>query len=158
MSARGYEKCVTCQKTWLRYGTRVERMNFAEYHRRTKPNPGDWDEVWFSDEVHFGLGPRRKLRIIRKARERYRQDYIQENPAMTKVEKRDKNVRIYAWGCVGIDWKSPLILYKSTNENDKMTKEVYLTQILSMVAEWVRNGKKFILEEDNDSGHGTSQD
>jgi hypothetical protein len=134
MTARGYEKCVACQKTWLRYGTRVERMTFAEFYRRTKPKPGDWDKVWFSDEVHFGLGPRRKLRIIRKAGERHRQDCIQENPTMTKVQKRDKNVRIHAWGCVGYNWKGPLIFYESTNENGKMTKEVYLTQILPIVA------------------------
>jgi hypothetical protein len=39
--SRGYEKCVACQKTWLKYSTRVERITFAEFHRRTKPNPGD---------------------------------------------------------------------------------------------------------------------
>jgi hypothetical protein len=49
------------------------------------------------------------------------------------------------------------MFYETTADNGKITKETYLTQILPIVAEWVRSGKKFILEEDNNSGHGTSQ-
>ncbi|KJR83659.1 uncharacterized protein SPSK_00188 [Sporothrix schenckii 1099-18] len=39
-----------------------------------------------------------------------------------------------------------------------MTLQVYRDQILEpVVGQWIRDGQSFVLEEDNDSGHGTGK-
>ena len=40
------------------------RIEFSHKMLQLRPNPDDWKDVRFSDEVHFGLGPQRKLQII----------------------------------------------------------------------------------------------
>ena len=57
------------------------------------------------------------------------------------------------------DFKLEIIFYNvSGNSNDKMLQRVYIDTILDPVIRlWVEAGKDFVLEEDGDSGHGTSQ-
>ena len=67
--------------------------------------------------------------------------------------------RVYAWAAVGYDFKSDLVWYDNPNNtNGKMSLKVYKDQILEpVVKEWIESGERFVLEEDNDSGHGTGQ-
>ena len=48
---------------------KAKRRNWA-WEKRNTWTLNDWKKVRFSDEVHFGRGPQRKLRIIRKPGER----------------------------------------------------------------------------------------
>lgn len=79
------------------------------------------------------------------------------------VEKRQPPARdlkrLHAWAAVGWNFKSPLIWYDVPgNTNGKMSLKVYRDQILEpIVGQWLRNGESFVLEEDNDSGHGTGK-
>ncbi|KAK4122584.1 hypothetical protein N657DRAFT_664494 [Parathielavia appendiculata] len=101
------------------------------------PDPADWRHIRFSDECHFGWGPQGK----------------KEMPA----EKDMK--RIHCWAAVGYDFKSSLTWYDVPgNSNGKMSMQVYRDHILEpVVGGWLREGQSFVLEEDNDSGHGTSK-
>jgi hypothetical protein len=78
-----------------------------------------------------------------------------EKPAPEEKHLR----RLHCWAAVGHDFKSLLIWYDvPRNGNGKMTLQVYRDQILEpMVGEWLRSGERFVLEEDNGSGHGTSK-
>ena len=51
-----------------------------------------------------------------------------------------------------------LQFYTSNKKNGKMSKKVYLEQILKVtVQSWLDKKEDFILEEDQDSRHGISQ-
>jgi hypothetical protein len=117
------------------------------------PKPEDWYTIRFSDEVHWGIGPQGKLYIIRKPGERYCSDCIQEQDNRD-TEKDQK--RLHSWAAVGWEFKSPLYFYNiASNQNGKMTQDAYINQILNpIVLPWLKRGDNFILEEDNDSGHG----
>jgi len=94
--------------------------------------------------------------IIRKPGERYCPDCIDH---VTKQDPEDINRR-HCWGAVGYNFKSKLVFYNvPTNKNGKLTKAVYLNDILKTeVQRWLDEGDThFILEEDNDSGHGTAK-
>ncbi|KAK3936031.1 hypothetical protein QBC46DRAFT_270506, partial [Diplogelasinospora grovesii] len=67
--------------------------------------------------------------------------------------------RLHVWAAVGHDFKSDLTWYDVPgNTNGKMTMKVYRDQILEpVVGSWIREGQRFVLEEDNDSGHGGSK-
>jgi hypothetical protein len=119
------------------------------------PDEKDWSSVRFSDEVHFGYGPQGKIHIIRKPGQRYCQDCIQETD---EVKEKDLK-RLHGWAAVGHDFKSAMHLYDVPgNKNGKMSHKVYLKSILKpIVKPWLDRGDDFVLEEDGDSGHGTSK-
>ena len=61
----------TCQRGWQSPKSAANRVEYATVMLQRHPEPEDWDRVRFSDEVHFGWGAQRQLRIIRKPGERY---------------------------------------------------------------------------------------
>ena len=74
MGAIDYHKCIVCKKGWVSSEITTKKRGLArdilakgEAYIKT---------IRFSDEVHFGLGPQRKLRIIRRPGERYCFDCI----------------------------------------------------------------------------------
>ena len=53
---------------------------------------------------------------------------------------------------MGYNFKLPLIFYKTLNNNSAITYKVYIEQILEVeVKKWIKNGDRFILEEDRAS-------
>ena len=56
--------------------------------KKRYPETEDWYRIRFNDEVHFGYGLKGKLRIIRKLREQYCPNCIQEN---REREEKDMN-------------------------------------------------------------------
>ncbi len=139
-----YHSCIACDKSWISPHMKEQRVDFSCNMLQLRPKPDDWKDVQFSDEVHFGLGPQRKLRIIRQPGERYCADCIQEQG---QPDEKDL-YRIHAWGIVGWNYKK-LFLYETGNKNGKMNQTIY-TQLLSMIEQDLHG---FVLEEDNDSGH-----
>ena len=119
------------------------------------PDDKDWFSVRFSDEVHYSYGPQGKIRIIRKPGQRYCQDCLQETNESTEKDLKKK----HAWAAVGLNFKSDIRLYDVPgNTNEKMSQRVYIDQILKPVVKpWLDRGDDFCLEEDGDSGHGTSK-
>jgi hypothetical protein len=110
-----YHSCIACDKSWISPHMKEQRINFSREMLHLRPNPDNWKNVQFSDEVHFGLGPQRKLRIIRRPGERYCADCIQE-----RGQPDEKNLyRIHAWGIIGWNYKK-LILYETGNKNGKI--------------------------------------
>jgi hypothetical protein len=73
-----YHSYIAYDKSWISSRMKEQRVNFSREMLQLRPNPDDWKNVRFSDEVHFGFGSQRKLRIIRRSGERYCADCIQE--------------------------------------------------------------------------------
>jgi hypothetical protein len=155
MGTLDYHKCIACRKGWVNQETAKRRVEYATLMLDRYPYKKDWHHVRFSDEVHFGVGPQGKLRIIRKPGERYCINCIQHE---RKPKEPDKK-KIHAWAAVGHHFKSPLMFYNiSSNTNGKMTQRAYIDMILEPVVKpWLKDRKSFILEEDQDLGHSTSQ-
>ena len=91
MGTMDYHKCIACRKGWVNKKTAENRVKWTDFMLERYPKPEDWYRVRFSDEVHFGWGPQRKLHVIRKPGERYCQDCIQE---ADEPAEKDKNVTI----------------------------------------------------------------
>jgi len=150
-----FRRCLACQKSYVPPNLAARRLEYATTMLQRYPRPEDWHHVRFSDEVHFGFGPEGKTYIIRRPWERSCPECV--------VEKREppaKDIkRVHAWAAVGYEFKSPLVWYEVPgNTNGKMSLRVYRDQILKpVVGQWLRDGHSFVLEEDNDSGHGTGQ-
>ena len=147
-----YHKCIACPKNWLAPHIRAERRRFARQYQHWKLR--EWQKVRFTAEIRFGLDPQeKKLSIIRRPGERYCFDCIQYNP-----EPAAKNKKVlHAWAAVGWNYKTPLMWYTTSDNNGKMSQKSYIEQILEpIVLPWLEAGEDFILEEDDDSGHGAA--
>ncbi|KAF2627901.1 hypothetical protein BU25DRAFT_431205 [Macroventuria anomochaeta] len=149
-----YHKCIACRKGWCGRDLKETQKEYAKMAKAMRPEPEDWDNVRFSDEVHFALGPQGRIYIIRKPGEQYCSNCIQHQNEPTPMEKEMN--KIHAWAAIGYNFKSPLTFYNiSSNKNGKMTQCAYIDQVLKpLVKPWVDRGDRFWLEEDNNSGHG----
>jgi hypothetical protein len=123
--------------------------------RKRYPKAADWYNVRFSDETHFGWGPETGVYVIRRPWERDCVDCVQE----VREPKSKDVVRVHYWAAIGYNFKSPLVWYDvPSNKKGKMSLKVYRDTILEpVVGQWLRDGHDFVLEEDNDSGHGTGR-
>lgn len=147
-----YHKCIACTKNWLSSHIRAERRTFARKYIHWKLR--EWKRVRWTDEIHFGFGPERKARIIRRPGERYCFDCIQERGE--PIEKDRK--RLHVWAMVGWNWKSKLHWYTTNNDNGKMSQQVYIDSVLNAIIKPLLDaGEKFIMQEDRDSGHGVAE-
>ncbi len=63
---------------------------------------------------------------------------------------------MHCWAAIGYNFKSDIIFYNVPgNTNGKMSLQVYRDSILEPhVKPWIKRGDDFVLEEDNDLGHG----
>ena len=57
MGARDYHKCITCSRGWVSPETARHRKEWSTVMYERYPGPEDWENVRFSDEVHYGYGP-----------------------------------------------------------------------------------------------------
>ena len=155
MGTMGYRKCIAYLKSWTPPSTAKRRLAYAQKMLQKYPTPEHWKHVRFNDEVHFGRGPQSKLRIICKPGQQYCHDCIQyqDNP-----DKKDQK-QFHCWAAMGYDFKSDIVFYNvPSNTNGKMSQQVYIDAILEPVVQsWLNAGQTFVLEEDRDSGHGTSK-
>ena len=145
-----YHKCIACTKKWLSRDIRIERRIWAKVYLSYKTQ--DWRLVLFSDEIHFGLGPQGKMRIIRRPGERLCSDCIQEQPEPAPKDRK----RLHAFAICGWNFKTRLIWYEINNCNGKMTQKTYCEILRKHVKPLIDAGKRFILEENQDSGHGVA--
>lgn len=151
---------VACDKPWIPEKQAAKRVDWCKTMLQRYPNPEDWHHVRFSDEVHFGWGPEGKIRVIRPRRggERGRPSNIQRKEVRDDGTSYQK--RVHFWGAVGHGFKvQTLTQYEVPgNSNGKMNQEVYINEILQKeVATWKDDPRRWCLEEDGDSGHGTTK-
>ena len=59
-----YHSCIACDKSWISPYIKEQQIDFSCNMLQLRPNLDDWKDVRFSDEVHFGVGPQRRLQII----------------------------------------------------------------------------------------------
>ncbi|KAF1815643.1 hypothetical protein P152DRAFT_496270 [Eremomyces bilateralis CBS 781.70] len=90
--------------------------------------------------------------IIRRPGERYCPQCVQRQG---EVEQNAKN-NVHVWGAVGYNFKSDLVTYDvPSNTTGEMAQQTYIDSILDpIVNPWIQNGHDFVLEEEQDSGHG----
>ncbi|KAK4119375.1 hypothetical protein N657DRAFT_626809 [Parathielavia appendiculata] len=145
-----FRMCIACSKRYTSPRLKETRVEYRRVMLEKYPDAKDWRHIKFSDACHFGWGPQGRVHVIRRAWERHCPDCM---PA----EKDQK--RLHCWAAVGYDFKSQLVWYDIPgNSNGKMTMQVYRDHILEpVVGGWLREGQSFVLEEDNDSSHGTSK-
>lgn len=153
LNARRYGKFVAESKEYL--SSKKCEMRVSECKQLLKElDQDDFLTIRYSDESHFGWKQRSMGRryVSRRRGERYEPRNIREGPA---PETGDEH-KVHVWGAVGLGFKSELVRYRTANKNGKMSQTVYLNQILrTVVGRWLDEGDRdFILEEDNDSGHG----
>ncbi|KAF1939052.1 hypothetical protein EJ02DRAFT_382546 [Clathrospora elynae] len=152
MGSMHYHKCIACSKGWVSGNLASKRKDWAKVMLERYPECSQWRRVRFSDEVHWSVGPEGKVRIIRKPGERYCADCIQHT---LNRDDEKANQRQHSWAAVGYDFKSDLNFHTTKSCNGKMSLQVYRDQILEpIVKPWLQRGDDFVLEEDNDSGHG----
>jgi hypothetical protein len=152
LGSMDYHKCIACSKGWVLEKLAKRRKEWAKVMHQKYPEPEHWRRVRFSDEVHWSVGPEGKCKIIRKPGERYCSDCIQH---YLNGEDEKMNVRQQSWAAIGYNFKSDLNFHTTKSRNGKMSLEVYRDQILEpIVKPWLERGDDFVLEEDNDSGHG----
>ena len=107
MGTMDYHKCLACQQGWQSPKSAANRVEYATVMLQRHSEPEDWDRVRFSNEVHFGWGAQRQLRIIHKPGERYCISCIQH-----KEEPKAKDEkRFYCWAAAGYNFKSDIIFY-----------------------------------------------
>lgn len=162
----GWRHCVACRKHFLSEELKKKRVKWSKDMLAKYPEPEDWYNVRFSDEVHFSFGPQGRLYILRKPGERECPDCIQEQAQKKRKskgkdggEELDLDYKLHAWAAIGWNFKSELIFYDAGNSNGKMNHHTYRDQILEpIVKPWLKHGggHDFVLEEDGDSGHGYS--
>lgn len=148
---REYHKCTSCTRNWLAPRVRAERKSFALEHLNWQLQ--DWMFVRFSGEVHFGLSPQGRLRIIRKPGERLCVDCMDMQKIDEPVDKDEK--KFHAWALVGWNYKSPLYWYETKDPYGRMVQQDYLDHILNpIIKPMLERGENFVLEEDQDRAHG----
>lgn len=119
MGTMGYRKCIACTKSWTAPATAERRIAYAREMLQKYPTPEHWKHVRFSDEVHFGWGPRGKLRIIRKPGQQYCPDCIQYQEGPREKDQK----RLHCWAAIGYDFKSDIVFYDVPgNSHDHQSK------------------------------------
>lgn len=150
MGDLNFSHCIACKRGWVSEDLRHNRVSFAREMKARFPNKKDWRNVRFSDEVHFGKGAEGRLYIIRKPGERYCSECIIEE---AQPEEKDKK-RYHAWGCIGYNYKSELILYSiNSNTNGKMNQDIYIQMLSRVIIPDQQGNPHLILKEDGDSAH-----
>ncbi|KAF2415687.1 hypothetical protein EJ08DRAFT_600893, partial [Tothia fuscella] len=146
-----YHKCIACIKGWTAPANKDKRCNFARAMLDIRPKPKNWHNVWFSDEVHFGYGPKMKMRVIRKLGQRYCPDCMQFHK---EPDDKDRK-RFHGFGAFGYNVKFFILYSVDSNTNGKMTQRVYIDSILqlNLLPMMKERGMNVTLEEDGDSGH-----
>ena len=87
MRIRGWQFCMACQKLYLSWLTIKARLDFYRVYINMEGQ--FWRRVRFSDEVHFTLRPRGKVRLLRKRGDQYYKNYIMPIHKRTKQDQEE---------------------------------------------------------------------
>ncbi|KAM0721556.1 hypothetical protein Q7P37_002481 [Cladosporium fusiforme] len=160
MHVMDYHRCIACTRRWVSKDLAQRRYDFAVRSLELRPEPEDWLDVAFSDEVHCGWGPTGKPRVIRRPGERLCKDCIRQEEEPHDKDKK----RVHSWVAAHSKWKYDFVLYDAGNSNGKMTSDCYVNQILKPVVkpwlEQVAQGRldPFTLEEEREGAYGIGRD
>ena len=131
----GYQRYLAYRKGWVTEKITKLRVKFAEEMLTKYPNPEDWYNIRFSDEVHLGFGPAGRIYVIRKPSEVNYPDCMQHENAPKKQDEK----KVHAWSAIGKDFKAPLHFYNAGNSNGAMTMTCYLDLLKKEVVNWPKD-------------------
>ncbi|KAH6881058.1 hypothetical protein B0T10DRAFT_540156 [Thelonectria olida] len=143
-ATRDLYKRLAEQVEYVKKADADRRFNYAVKALEKRPELEDWydicrDNIFFSDESHFGYGDGGQALIARKLGTRNDPPSLQE-----RREPDEKDLkRLNAWAAIGYNFKSDLIWYEvPTNRNGKMTQAVYREKNLeAVVKRWIEEGR-----------------
>ena len=78
MREKGYRRCVACRRSWIEEGLADKRVIWATKMLAQRPQPPDWRNVRFTDEVHLGYGPQGRIWVTRRPGEKHCPDCVQQ--------------------------------------------------------------------------------
>ncbi|KAL0933239.1 HMG box protein [Colletotrichum truncatum] len=153
---RGRAKRIAKQVAHIDEETATRGLQHTESALRARPLASDWHDVVFSDECHFGFADERPSHIARTPNTCSDPSNLEERQEPDESERK----AIYCWAAIGYGFKSSLVWYEvPTNQNGKMNQKVAIEAILEphvkqRLQEAEAEGQYFVLEEDDESGHG----
>jgi transposase len=121
LRAHGYHRCVACKRPFINKKQAEKRLAFCHKYRWWGTT--DWKKVFWSDESTFETGKRGKIYVTRRPEEKNCQSCIQS-------VYRSGRVSVMVWGCIGWDFKSPLIFLEREEGRKGICSTAYLKQIL----------------------------
>jgi DDE superfamily endonuclease len=131
------------------------RVDFSEEQLQERPHSIDWEDVYFCDEFHFGVGPQTTKRVKRKRGRAYRDKPMntqrKEMPSKEvkkKVREENHLKMISVFVIVGKNYRRA-IAYTVPNKVGKMTAEVYV----EILKELGGDLDGITLWQDKDSAH-----
>ncbi|KAL5316272.1 hypothetical protein ACEPPN_015317 [Leptodophora sp. 'Broadleaf-Isolate-01'] len=132
-----------------------ERVEFSEEQLEERPYSEQWNNVYFCDEFHFGVGPQTTKRVKRKRGREHRDKpmncHRKEMPSkqVKKKVREENHLQMISVFCiVGKNYRKALT-YKVPNSVGKMNSEVYI-DILEELGQDLDN---ITLWQDKDSAH-----
>lgn len=154
MGTLNYSKCISCLIGYVSRSTGARRVKFAQKMLERFPTKENWRRVRFSDTVRYGFDDRGEARILKKPGERYCSECFREEMDVDTRWKFRRERRLHAWGAVGYNFISKLVIYDTEFEKN-WTPEVYRSKILETeVASWLQRGDDFVLHEEGSIGTG----
>lgn len=152
-SNRGYTKCIACTKTYVSKPLMDKRKAWAK-QKRNGYSIDDWKKVCFLDKVYSDEDLNESYRLFASKVNVHVKTVFKNRMSQSR---RIKNKYHHCWAAVGYNFKSELIFYEVPgNSNRKMNQRVYINSILEpIVKPWLKAGEDFVLEKNNDSGHGS---
>jgi DDE superfamily endonuclease len=131
-----------------------ERKGWAKHWLIKK----DWTDAVFSDELHWGTGPRKTSKIKRRVGQRYKKSNIQfqKNVRKAKGVTRDLGPfsNFHTFCVVGFDFKW-MGHYNCGNSNGKMNSATYIEILKDLTPILRARGLKLV--QDNNSAHVSKQ-
>lgn len=152
-SNRGYTKCIACTKTYVSKPLMDKRKAWAN-QKRNGYSIDAWKKVCFLDEAYSDEDLNESYRLFASKVNVHVKTVFKNRMSQSR---RIKNKYHHCWAAVGYNFKSELIFYEVPgNSNRKMNQRVYINSILEpIVKPWLKAGEDFVLEKNNDSGHGS---
>ena len=154
MHDRGYEKFRARKRLPINLEQIDLRLEFI-WNNPWVRNLLFWRAVRFTDECHVNKDIKATTWVIRLRKWNERND---PDNSQWKIPKGD--VVIYIWAMVGYNFKSELVIYDIGKEGDHLNMKWYYDELFVPIV--CREFEKaslanepFILEEDNDTAHGT---
>jgi transposase len=148
----GYHLHIPEVKEYLSPKNKKERLDFALKHE--KKSKYWWRRGIYTDESSFNSRMMRRLKIWRKRGERFRLDCIQ-------FRFHSGRESFMAWGAIGWNFKSELILLTSESNAKGFSQKAYERQVLRTELARIAAIKKmgtgksdFFCVEDNSRVHG----
>ena len=118
---RGYQKRIPYVSPFISDDAAVKRKAWANEHKDLDVEY--WSHAIWTDEVSFSTSTYRRHRVLRKSGERY-------DPPNIQFSFQSGRASFMAWGAIGWDFKSPLVILEKEEGQRGIGMTAYVRQVL----------------------------